>query len=66
MRDTANVSASVAPGLIEPSLGSDRMSERFNRSSTKYGPSVISGRTTHDASPPPPSPVPASLPRAGG
>src|SRR5690348_17246939 len=31
---------------MEPSEGSERMSERLSRSSTKYGPSVCSGVTT--------------------
>src|SRR5262249_12507138 len=36
-----------------PSLGSLRISDRFSLSSTKYGPSVIAGRTTHIAAAPP-------------
>lgn len=32
-----------------PVLGSERMSERFSRSSTKYGPSVRAGVTVHSA-----------------
>src|SRR6478672_12567575 len=41
-----NASASGTPGRVELSVGSLRISERLSFSSTKYGPSVISGRTT--------------------
>src|SRR6476619_7391607 len=44
--ETRNVNASSAPCRTEPSEGSERMSERFNFSSTKYGPSVSAGRAT--------------------
>src|SRR5262245_49577114 len=37
---------SGAPDFTEPSDGSTRTSERLSFSSTKYGPSVCSGRTT--------------------
>src|SRR5438094_3936592 len=46
--ETRNVSASVAPGFTAFVVGSERMSERFSFSSTKYGPSVRAGRPTHD------------------
>ena len=36
------------PGRSCVSVGSERMSERCKRSSTKYGPSVCSGLTTHE------------------
>src|SRR5206468_3089667 len=40
--------ASAMPGFTAPVVGSERMSERFSFSSTKYGPSVSAGRTMHD------------------
>ena len=40
---------SGTPGRTTPVLGSERMSERFSRSSTKYGPSVRAGVTVHSA-----------------
>src|SRR3990172_2921002 len=46
--ETRNTSASGTPSFTEPSEGSGRMSDRLSCSSTKYGPSVISGRTTQD------------------
>src|ERR1041385_6427808 len=42
--DTLNVSTNGVPGF------DSRMSLRFSFSSTKYGPSVIAGRTMHDGS----------------
>jgi hypothetical protein len=45
-RTTTNRSVSGTPSCTLPSLGSVRMSERFSRSSTKYGPSVFSGVST--------------------
>src|SRR6266568_7834135 len=45
--DTRNVRPSMAPGFTAFVVGSERMSERFSFSSTKYGPSVSAGRTTH-------------------
>src|SRR6185369_13943817 len=44
--ETLNASWSTAPGRTSPLAGSERMSDRTRRSSTKYGPSVCSGRTT--------------------
>src|SRR4051794_9436751 len=46
--ETAKLSANATPGWTEPSPGSEVMSERWSISSTKYGPSVSAGRTTHD------------------
>jgi hypothetical protein len=46
-RETVSVRANGVPGFTCPSAGSERMSDRFKRSSTKYGPSVCSGRATH-------------------
>ena len=40
---------SGTPGRTPPVAGSDRRSERLSRSSTKYGPSVSAGVTTHGA-----------------
>jgi hypothetical protein len=40
------VRVSLVPATTEPSAVSIRMSERFRPSSTKYGPSVISGFAT--------------------
>ena len=47
-RETSSVRVNGVPGLTRPSVGSERMSDRFKRSSTKYGPSVCSGRTTQE------------------
>src|SRR5262245_1034698 len=47
--DSASVSSSGTPGRAVPVAGSVRMSERFSISSTKYGPSVRTGVTTHCA-----------------
>src|SRR6266850_265637 len=47
-RATLKVSASARPGFSAPVVGSERMSERFSFSSTKYGPSVSAGRTMQD------------------
>src|SRR5213083_2485267 len=43
--ETLKISWSGMPSFTEPSVGSDRMSERLSFSSTKYGPSVSAGRT---------------------
>src|SRR5215204_3708323 len=48
---TLKVRASSAPGFTTPVLGSLRMSDRFSSWSTKYGPSVSSGRTRQDELP---------------
>ena len=45
---TTKFSASGTPARIDPSAGSERMSERLRRASTKNGPSVCAGVTTHD------------------
>jgi len=42
------VIVSGTPALTAPVVGSDRRSERLSLSSTKYGPSVSDGVTTHD------------------
>jgi len=44
---TVRVNVRAVPGRTDPSLGSTVMSERLRRSSTKYGPSVSAGVTTH-------------------
>ncbi len=46
-RETRSVIRRGAPGRRVPSAGSERMSERSSLTSTKYGPSVRAGRTTH-------------------
>src|SRR5438876_11875744 len=46
-RDTWKVRFSGAPFRVDPFDGSVVMSERLSRSSTKYGPSVSDGVTTH-------------------
>src|SRR3954470_23513910 len=43
---TASVSSNGVPALTSPVSGSARMSERSSIPSTKYGPSICSGRTT--------------------
>jgi hypothetical protein len=43
-----NTISSGTPSFTDPSEGSDLISERNSLSSTKYGPSVNSGRTTHE------------------
>src|SRR5688572_7495962 len=58
------------PSRTEPSVGSERMSERLRRSSTRYGPSVCWGvmtqagkdcRTAPAGAAAPAEPVPAAL-----
>src|SRR2546430_13407035 len=44
---TVSVRARGVPGRTDPSLGSTVRSERWRRSSTKYGPSVSAGVTMH-------------------
>src|SRR5438105_5484980 len=44
-----NFSLSGTPAFTAPVAESDRMSERFNFSSTKYGPSVSDGFTTQES-----------------
>src|SRR5256885_2172779 len=46
--ETRTFSVRGTPALTTPVEGSTRMSDRFNRSSTKYGPSVNWGVITHD------------------
>src|SRR5581483_1380787 len=46
--ETRTVRFNGAPSLTVPSDGSERMSERLSFSSTKYGPSVSSGRTMQE------------------
>src|SRR3990170_1129285 len=45
--ETRKTTSSGSPSATDPSDGSERMSDRMSISSTKYGPSVSSGRTTH-------------------
>src|SRR6266542_867437 len=49
--ETRNVSCSGVPSFTAPLVGSERMSERLSFSSTKYGPSVSAGLTTHAGTP---------------
>src|SRR3954451_12227235 len=44
--DTRKASVKETPACTAPLLGSERTSERLSFTSTKYGPSVNSGRTT--------------------
>ena len=48
--ETRRVSASGTPSFTDLSVGSDRMSERFRRTSVKNGPSICSGVTTQAGS----------------
>src|SRR5437879_7390272 len=50
-RQTVMARFSRGPGRTLPSEASVRMSARFSFSSTKYGPSVSAGRTTHEGTP---------------